>query len=387
MKAMKKQIIVLVIGIVVVLVALYFGIQKPAASTEPIKIGLVNTLTGPGSTAGIHARNGAMLAVEEANAAGGVHGRRVELLARDDKGDPAESRRVVQELIDEGVVAILGHYQSTLSLATVPIMNEKNVLMIGLGSITSELTGVDDNFFRVETPIDREAPMIAALAHNQLGLRNMVIVYDAANQKLADSWYSDFGREFRKLGGRITGSVVFDSREKFSAPTIARQIIESKTQGVFLVSNGMHGALICQHLRREGSDVKIIASGWTFPDADFLANGGQAVEGVVSVSGLEEEPSSQSGREFRDAYERRFGEQRTEPAQNGYEGAQILLTALTITDDPKLLKTVILEQKKFPGIGGDIVFDQYGDPIRAAYIVEIRDRRIRTIGTTEPLNR
>ncbi|MBN1554734.1 MAG: ABC transporter substrate-binding protein [Phycisphaerae bacterium] len=353
---------------------------------EPIKIGLANTLTGTASTAGIHIRNGAILAVEQANAAGGIHGRMVELLVRDDKGDPAEALRVDQELIDEGVVAILGHYLSTLSMATVPLMNEKNVLMIGLGSITSELTGLDDNFLRVEIPIDREAPMMADLAYNRLGLRDMVIVYDAANQKLADSWCSNFSKEFRKLGGRVSGAVALDSREKFSAPNLARQIIKSKAQGVFLVTNGIHGALICQHLRREGSGVKIVASGWTFPDTDFLANGGLAVEGVVSVSGFEEVPGNRREREFRDAYERRFGESCTEPAQNGYEGVQILLTALAITNDPQKLKSVILDHKIFPGVGGIIVFDPYGDPVRAAYFVEIRDRRITTIGKTEPSN-
>ncbi|MBN1346071.1 MAG: ABC transporter substrate-binding protein [Phycisphaerae bacterium] len=366
-------------GMILVLV---FG---PSPTTrQPIKIGLATTLSGPASTTGVHARNGAMLAVEEVSAKGGVRGRPVELVIKDDKADTEEALRVDQALIDEGVVAILGHYLSTLAVATVPLMNERGILMIGLGSITSALTGLDDQFMRVEIPVDREAPMMAALAYDRLGLRDMVVVYDASNPKIADSWYTHFGKEFGNRGGRVSDVVSFDSRKSFSAPDLARSIIKTRAEGMFLVTSGMHGALICQHLRRLGSTITVVASGWTFPSPDFLSNGGLAVEGTVSVSGFEEVPSSKRAVAFRQAYERRFGTKPTEPSQNGYEAAHILLEALAVTDDPGRLKEIILKKKVFQGIGGQIVFDEYGDPIRPAYIVEIRNRHIATLGKAEP---
>ena len=89
-------------------------------NSEPIKITLVTTLTGPASTAGILTRDGALLAIEQANKAGGINGRPIEALIRDDKGSADEALKIDQSLLDEGVVAFLGHYLSSVSVKVDP---------------------------------------------------------------------------------------------------------------------------------------------------------------------------------------------------------------------------------------------------------------------------
>ncbi len=86
-------------------------------SRQPLKIGFVGGLTGRTSQLGILARNGVELAVEEANRAGGVRGRLLKLLIRDDQNDHATAVRVDRELMDEGVLAIIGHVTSSMAEA------------------------------------------------------------------------------------------------------------------------------------------------------------------------------------------------------------------------------------------------------------------------------
>ena len=97
---------------------------------EPIRVGFVAGLTGRHYGLGVSCRNGAQLAVEEINASGGVAGRPLELLVKDDAQDPEIAKRAVRELIRDRVVAILGHSTSSMAEATLAIADEEHVLMM-----------------------------------------------------------------------------------------------------------------------------------------------------------------------------------------------------------------------------------------------------------------
>lgn len=351
---------------------------------EPFQIGMVSTLTGSSSTSGVHARNAVILAVEQINRSGGIKGRSVELIIKDDKGNPDEALRVDTELVEEGVVAIIGHHLSTLSIKTVPLMNEKNVLMIATGTTTSELTGLDDNFIRLMIPDDRRAPLMADMAYNRLKVKTMAVVYDLSNPNYTVSLSRHFKKGYEKQGGKISALIAFNSQEKFSALDITGKIMNSDAEGVLLITNAIHGALICQHLRKNESEVKITASAWTFPEPDFIRNGGRAVEGITCLVELNEESTSESFLQFKEQYRDRFEEDVSINAQIGYEVAQVLFFALSKTDDSGKLKETILKQRVFRGVDSDIIIDKFGDPFRTLYIQEIRNGKIRIIGKIEP---
>lgn len=88
------------------------------------------TLTGRDSTWGISSRNAVSIALEQVNNGGGINGRPVQLIVKNDKANPETALQVDKELLDEGVVAILGHYLSSPSMKTVPFMNERKTLML-----------------------------------------------------------------------------------------------------------------------------------------------------------------------------------------------------------------------------------------------------------------
>lgn len=367
------------------LVYLFFAgiIFSCTKQTETIKIGVATTLTGPASTSGIHSRNAAMLAAEQINASGGINGRPVELLVRDDKGRVEDALLVDKDLIDNGVVAIIGHYLSSLSVKVVPLLNENRVLMISSGSTSSELTGQDDFFIRLMVPDDKRSAVMVDMVLERLKFKKMAVIYDLSNPNYTIPFSQHFQKNFEQKGGEITASIAFNSLEQYSSPDIAQKIIDSRAEGVFLITNAINGALFSQHLRKIDSEIKITASAWTFPEPDFVRNGGKAVEGVTCLVELNPDASNSRFQEFKTQYKQRFDEDIGINAYIAFEAAQILIDALQKTNDPAKLKAVILNQKTYQGLTDSIIIDEYGDPSRPLYILEIQDSRIKTVGKME----
>ena len=226
---------------------------------EPIKIALVSTLTGPASSAGISARDGALLAIDQVNHKGGVKGHLIKAVVRDDKADFTEALKVDQELIDEGVVAFLGHYLSSVSVKVVPFMNEQNMLMLSLGAATGDLYGLDDSFVRITLPNNIRTPLAAQQTYQRVGVRKVVIVCDLYNAAYTQSVLDIYSKEFKRIGGQIVKTITFNSKETFNAPDIAEQLINSGADGIFLITDAIHGAILCQHVRNSNSSIPIVA--------------------------------------------------------------------------------------------------------------------------------
>ena len=373
------------IGLILLITVLILVVHSYKQEKAPVKVGLALTLTGRPSTFGVHIRNGVILAMEAFNRSGGLGDRRLELIVKDDKANLETSLQVARELLDADATAIIGHSLSTPTVAVVPLMNRNKRLIISATASTADLSGIDDWFLRITTPVDIKAPSIAALAVDRLRLKSIAVVYDLSNPNYTLSLFRYFKKEVEKLGGRINKEVPFDPRDGFSAPDMAQKISTPGTEGIFLISNAIHAALIAQHARRIGSGAKIIVSQWGFPDPAFVKNGGQAVEGAVSLSEFNADSTSQEFLKLSDEYERRFGVPIGSAAQRGYEVGQILFSALAKTKNPSKLKAFILEKKVFNSVDGNpIIMDSYGDCVRTLFILEIKNGKIRTIGSIAP---
>ena len=154
-------------SLLIVTRSLWIGILSLALSgcgqSDPIEIGYVGALSGRRSQLGVSGRNGAILAVEKINQSGGSRGRQIRLLVMDNQGDEETCARVVDELVQKGVCAIIGPLMSKMAP---PVINQtagKNVLVISPTVSTESLEGIDDLFLRV-MPVDKhEAEAIAKM--------------------------------------------------------------------------------------------------------------------------------------------------------------------------------------------------------------------------------
>ncbi len=344
------------------------------ASEQTIKIGFVAGLSGRMSELGISERAGALLAVEEINAAGGVNGRRLELIIKDDQNDPEVALRVDQELIDEQVIAIIGHATSTMSLAVVPFINQQEMLMIAPTASTTRLSGLDDFFIRITPVSDAEMTAIAELAIHKLKLNTMSVIYDLANKDLTETNLNDFQAAYENLSGTVVSTIPFTSGPNASFSTLVTPLEDTKPEGILILAGSIDAALICQQLRKLDTATPIFMAGWA-TTADLIQHGGQAVEGIKYVQVVDMNSQEPAFVAFAEKLESSFHLEPNFGAIYAYQAVYMLYTAMQKTSDydAKSLKRAIIEQRVFPGLQNDLVIDEFGDPTGNFKLFTIKD--------------
>jgi branched-chain amino acid transport system substrate-binding protein len=347
------------------------GCQK---EQKPIKLGFVGCLTGRLSDLGTSGRNGVLLAVEQVNGAGGIKGRPIELIIKDDQQDKKKALEADEALIEEGVVAIIGHMTSAMSMAAVPLMNRKKVLMVSPTTSTDALEGMDDYFIRVLPPNSAETDHLAYHAVVEMGIRDLSAVYGLANRAYTEKFVNNFAKAFEQLGGKVVLIRSFGPGEAHDFSELAESLMKPDPDAILLVAGALDAAMICQHIRMLGSAIPIFSSGWAMTD-DFIEQGGPTVDGVVFSQLIDVDSQTPSYLAFVEAFESRFGDPPDFAACHGYEAARMIIDALKKNPDPQALKETILKQKRFPGVQGEITLDPYGDPKRERFLIRVKNGR------------
>jgi len=351
--------------ILLILIMLISGCQK---DKPPIKLGFALNLTNS-TTLSIGARNGVLMAVDDINAGGGIHGHKIELIMKDDRDDPATAVKVDRELIREHVAAIIGHIHSPTTIAAVPVMNKAKMVMISPIAATSRLSGIDDYYFRIDPPALAKSILQARYAY-RLGLRKMTGIYDDKNKEYAETKYLEFKKTFEELGGRMLTPRTFSSGGNVSLPDLAAGMTEGNPDGYYIVANPRDSAMICQHLRKLDPSRPIIATAWVY-DREFIEQGGTAVEGVVFSHSFQQDSRDPAFMKFKNDFYRRYKIVPWMWETDGYECVMALAQALSQNPDPKQLKQTILKIGRFKGLQGDIVFDRYGDNQRKPLLFKV----------------
>ena len=346
------------------------GIAGCEKGEKPIKLGFSGVLTGRLSDLGTAGRNGVILAVEQVNAEGGINGRAVELIIRDDRQDKEEALRIDRELIDEGVVAIIGHMTSAMSMAAIPLLNKEKILLVSPTTSTNKLTGIDDYFIRVMPPNSAETDHLARYAFKEMGARKIAAICDLSNKAYSEEFINNFRREFEHLGGKVILVEQFTSGKETDFVKLTDSLIRSNPDAVLLVAGALDAAMICQHVRMISSKVLIVSCGWAMTD-DFIQHGGPAVEGVVFSQLLNSKSQDKTYLTFKRQFSERFGEEPGFPAIHGYEAARVLFKALSKSYNPEELKATVLQQDTFEGVQGDFKVDKNGDPQRERFLIKV----------------
>ncbi len=350
-----------------------------AADQKPIKIGFVGGLTGKISDLGIQGRNGATLAVEHINRQGGIHGRPVKLVAKDDKQDVQTALTVDKQLIDEGVTAIVGHMTTAMSEAVLPLINDRKMVMISPTTSTKKLSGMDDYFLRVINDNTRLTDLLAAHAAKKLKLRRIVATHDLSNRAYSEGFVADFRAGFERFRGKVISSESYLIGPDAGFKNLARTMLAAKPDGLLIVASAIDTAMLCQQVRMMGSTIPILIGGYA-QTPDLLIQGGPAVEDIIATEYVNYDSTSKSMVDFRSQFRERFGgADPTFAAVFAYEAVMVLKDALSANSDPKSLKETILKQRTFQGLEGPFELNSYGDAKRTAYIVTVRNNRFAII--------
>ena len=180
---------------------------------EPISVGFAGVLTGPQADLGVAGRDGVILAVEQINEQGGINGRPIELIIKDDQGDPETARKVDAELAEAGVSAIIGHMTSGQVAAVLDQINKDQIVMIGPIVTSDRFTGKADYFFRNQMTTNQMGTALAEHIYHNRNMRNVAGIYDLGNQAYTEDLWRAFQNRFTELGGNAGQSYTFTSGE------------------------------------------------------------------------------------------------------------------------------------------------------------------------------
>lgn len=366
--------------------ALYLGLLILMASglsacekKETIKIGFSGCQTGRLGDLGIAGRNAVMMAVDEINKAGGIGGRHIELLVKDDRNDPETAVKADQALVEAGVAAIIGHMTSSMSREALPVMNAAKIPLISPTSTTNRLTGLDDFFFRVTSPDKIQSNIIAEYAYKNLGLRKIACIYDLSNREFTEQWFFNFKQAFMDLGGEAAEPFTFRSGEPVEYYNLSTTALNSRPGGVLIIAGALNTALFSQQIRKSGSNTPILSSGWAGTQ-QLIQHGGSSVEGVVFPQVFNKECKLPEYIQFKKKYQERFGKEPNFASVCSYEAARYLFSALDhLQPGGSSLKESLLSKGTFKGLQGNIKIDRFGDADRSQFIITVKDGEFVTL--------
>jgi len=354
------------------------------AGREPIRVGFAAEMTGKQSDLGAHGRNGARLAVETLNAAGGIDGRPIELLVRDDQGTSEGAQAADRELIEAGVVAIVGHMTSGQTMAAYPVTEAAGMVLLSPAATTPDLSGRDDLFFRVVPSHLAQAQALARHARLEYGLARVAGVRDEDNDAYTRSYWAAFADEFRALGGQVVGEARFSSSEAPDFGSLVAELRSSDPQGVLIMASALDTAFIAQQTRLNGWQVPLFASAWAQTEV-LIQTGGQAVDGLETTIVFDVNSQSPAFLDFKARYQERFGLPPTFAAGEAYEAVLVLAAALGKTGGrAQGLPQALLETQDSEGLIGRISLDAYGDAERSLFLIAVQDGRFVTVTALEP---
>lgn len=343
-----------------------------------ITLGFLGGLSGRATDLGGTARNGMQLAVEEVNAKGGIHGKLVEMIIKDDKQDPETARQATQELVRAGVNAIIGPVTSTIAVSVADIVNDAGILMLGVTVTTNELSDINDQFIRMLSPTSVYADTFARYLFSDRKIHSYAVIYDLGNRAYTESWVSDFSRRFKALGGIETAAETFTSGDTDSLMRSAQKVLAQPCDMVILVANSVDAAMLAKLVREAKPDQALSTSEWAGTER-LIELGGRYVEGALVQQNLDRESQDADFQNFREAFVRRFNQEPGFAGMLAYNGTHLVLKSIQEKGPDQTLRDYILDKSVFPGIQGPTRFNKFGDASAKTYVTEIREGRFKVI--------
>ena len=362
-----------------------------AQSKEPIRVGLIQPLSGPIAAAGSYITNGAKIAAERVNAKGGVLGRPLELVIEDNKSDPAETRNAAEKLIvRDKVPVIIGAWGSSMTLAMMPLAAQHGIpLVVETSSsvkITDPKTPGQKVVSRISPTSELEAIGSGALIP-KLGMKK--IGYLAVNTDWGRGAVVAFGEAFKKNGASVEAvEYVGQADTDFYA-----QLTKFKAAGVdsvVITDDAPKAAKMLQQMKELGLDVKVLVTGGSaWPDSIVQLAGPKAAEGAMFVNFYNPYDYAMAGdAEASRAYVEDWKKKGLPwigvvEGMRGFDAVNVVARAIENAKEPTPAKIQAgLKQLEMRGLYGLNKFDQNGQSYCNIIVTQVKDGKYAVVAAT-----
>jgi len=368
--------------------AILFAFVSCAQKQNVIKLGLVAPLTGDVKTFGESTKNGFTVAVDEANAKGGINGKQIKVFIADDKNDPTEAANAGSKLINQdGVRLIIGSVSSKCSIPLSELCETMGAAMITPTSTNPKVTIRDDGtrkamVFRACFIDPFQGAVAAKFALDNLKAKTSAILYDVGNDyvKGLAEFYRD---DFVKGGGTV---VAYESYAKDDADfsAILTKVKRENPDILYVPDYYNKVGLIAKQARQLGlKSVLMGGDGWDSPDMTKIA--GEAIEGGYFTNHYSPDDPRPEVQEWVKKYEARFGSKPDALATLAYDATSLMIAAATQagSDDPVKVRDA-LQSVQMKAISGNVTFDSSGNPIKSAAIMRYTRTGQEYVATVAP---
>ncbi|EEA01686.1 Extracellular ligand-binding receptor [Burkholderia sp. H160] len=343
-------------------VVAFAGIAGTANADQVVKIGHVGPLTGGSVHLGKDNENGARLAIEEINAKGlTINGQKITLAldAQDDAGDPRQATQVAQKLVDDKVVAVVGHLNSGASIPASKIYSDAGILQISPSSTNPAYTQQGfKTTYRVVATDAQQGPALATFAAKNLNVKTVAVIDDstAYGQGLAN----EFEKTAKSLGLKVVShDATNDKAVDFRA--ILTKIKGENPDAIMYGGMDATGGPLAKQARQLGLRAKMLSGDGVCTESLPDLAGPAAGNVVCSQAGMAVERMN-GGAEFAAKYAKRFGHPIEFDAPFTYDAVYIVVDAMkraNSTDPAKVLAKV--SGTDYKGVTGETTFDAKGD--------------------------
>lgn len=354
------------------------------AKGETIKVGHYGSLTGAQATFGKTTDDGIKLAIEEINAAGGLNGKKIELITYDTRSDVTETTNVVTRLIDQDkVVALLGEVASKRSIAGGGIAEQKGIPMISPSSTNPEVTRNKQMVFRVCYLDTFQGYVMAKFARENLKVKKVAVLFDKA-ETYSTGLAEFFQTPFKEMGGEITTVQNF----KGGDPDFSAQLTEIRSSGaeaIYIPAYYNEVASIAKQARKLGIKVPLLgADGWESPK--LIELGGEDLEGCYYSNHYAPEEQRAEVTNYLANYKKKYGEESGALAALGYDSAMLLFDAMKRSKSlsGKDLAQAIADTKDFKGVTGNISIDKGHNAEKTAVVLAVKGGKSVYVETMSP---
>jgi len=366
------------------LLTLAAGSAGAAEAAEPIVLGQYGAFTGKEAAFGLYTRKGVTLAIDEINAAGGVFGRPLQLLAEDNQSKPGESATIAKKFAThDHVGAVIGGNPSANSLEAAPVLQRFGVPMVAVSSTNPKVTEVGDCIFRVCFIDPFQGAVLARFAHDSLHITRVALITSVNN-----AYSIGLSKVFRERFTALGGVIVAEQRHSEGDKDFHAQLTAIKAAGaeaVIHTGNYTEGALICVQARQLGFTGTIFG-GDAWGAQELIEIGGPAVEGTYYSTHASSDSTAPEVRNFVAKYRARWNEVPDSLSALGYDAVYLVADALRRagTTDHAALRDAIAATKDFPGVTGKITIDAQRNAAKSAVILTVKDGHFRFVETVAP---
>lgn len=348
--------------------------NKSSDSDGSVVIGVAGPFTGDSAEFGVQIKMGLDLGLNEVNEAGGINDRKVQLKEMDDAGNPTDAQTVATELAnDPSVVAVIGHFNSSCTLAGKDAYTHGKVVAFSAASTNVRVTKDTDYVYRNIFTDEFQGQSLANYVGNVLKLKNVAILFEN------DDYGSGLKDSFRLRGNELKLNVVAETAFQKDAQDFRSQLetVRSSNPDIILIA-GLYrsAAVIAKQARELGINTQLIGGDGVFSQ-QYIDLGEKAAEGTYVTCPFLFDLGGESGKRFAEAFRKKFNKEPDAWAALAYDAFMIIVDGLRkhgVSREAVLehLKSINSVETAYDGLTGKTFFDAEGDCKKPVQVAQVK---------------